>query len=330
VLTPGIDYTTNGFSVVLSAPAFAGQTLYAAASVAVSTVNNQTFSGGVTDFRNVLYQRNASYSGGSLGTVNTCLEVVTNVTSPAANTIEWAFLAVMNNQSNTGENTGSYGQGNRMTSTTGPTWGGVMEVRDLSGQNNPAVGLVGLEVDNRCNGTDTNFTRVGIDVVCTRYNTSGAAAVVGWGVRVQNNQDTTGANCLIQNGFAVWQADVGVAFDCATSTVVSAALRMPMGAPILFDVSGAGGSTINRLQGSAPGLDHQFNGVGTNRFLGTGGVAVLSGGALQQIIGPRINGWGTSSGGARGAVTGASTLPQVAAALSQLLTDLQTHGMLGT
>jgi hypothetical protein len=49
----------------------------------------------------------------------------------------------------------------------------------------------------------------------------------------------------------------------------------------------------------------------------------------NQVVGPRIAGWGTSTGGVRGAVTGSSTLPQVAAALAQLLTDLKTHGMIG-
>jgi hypothetical protein len=43
------------------------------------------------------------------------------------------------------------------------------------------------------------------------------------------------------------------------------------------------------------------------------------------------SGWGTSSGGSRGAVTASTaTLSQVAAALAQLLTDLQTKGILST
>ena len=48
-----------------------------------------------------------------------------------------------------------------------------------------------------------------------------------------------------------------------------------------------------------------------------------------KVLGPRIVGWGASTGGARGPITASSTLPQVAAALSQLLTDLEAHGMLG-
>jgi hypothetical protein len=50
-----------------------------------------------------------------------------------------------------------------------------------------------------------------------------------------------------------------------------------------------------------------------------------------QVVGSRITGWGTSTGGARAAIAaGTATLPQVAAGLAQLLVDLQAHGLLGT
>jgi hypothetical protein len=126
----------------------------------------------------------------------------------------------------------------------------------------------------------------------------------------------------------VWESTCGVAFDCATSTVISGALRMPIGVPILFDTSGAGGSTINRLLSSTNGLDHQFNGSLTNRLLGTGGLQV---GAVQ-VIGPRINGYGTPTGGSHQAsfAAGSITLPNLAAAVAQLIIDLETHGMIGT
>ena len=71
---------------------------------------------------------------------------------------------------------------------------------------------------------------------------------------------------------------------------------------------------------------HAINGVVTAQGIWTGPTAVAS----KQVLGSQITGWGTSTGGVRGAVTGASTLPQVAAALAQLLTDLKTHGMIGT
>jgi hypothetical protein len=54
-----------------------------------------------------------------------------------------------------------------------------------------------------------------------------------------------------------------------------------------------------------------------------------SGGYMVSVA--ATSGWGTSSGGSRGAVNASTaTLSQVAAALAQLLTDLQTKGILAT
>lgn len=62
-------------------------------------------------------------------------------------------------------------------------------------------------------------------------------------------------------------------------------------------------------------------------------INVKAGGAFynagNQVLGARINGWGTSTGGVRGPITASSTLPQVAAALAQFLTDMQSHGAFG-
>jgi hypothetical protein len=44
----------------------------------------------------------------------------------------------------------------------------------------------------------------------------------------------------------------------------------------------------------------------------------------------RPTGWGTSTGGMRAAITASSTLPQVAAGLAQLLSDLTAYGLIGT
>lgn len=49
-----------------------------------------------------------------------------------------------------------------------------------------------------------------------------------------------------------------------------------------------------------------------------------------KVVGAQVAGWGTSTGGIRGALVASSaTLLQTAEALAQLLTDLKTHGLLG-
>lgn len=49
-----------------------------------------------------------------------------------------------------------------------------------------------------------------------------------------------------------------------------------------------------------------------------------------QVVGAPIAGWGASTGGVRAPVAAATaTVAQVAAALAQLLSDLETHGLIG-
>lgn len=50
-----------------------------------------------------------------------------------------------------------------------------------------------------------------------------------------------------------------------------------------------------------------------------------------QVVGSRVTGWGAATGGSKVAFTaGTATLAQTAAAVAQLITDLRTHGLIGT
>jgi hypothetical protein len=206
-------------------------------------VSNPT--GTATDFATLQVQRSAQYSGGTVGGVNSGLEVDTTVGANVAND-EWTLTAVMNNSATGGENVAIYGQGNRETSSTAATWAGVMEAREIVPIANPTTGLVGLEVDNRSNGTDSNNNRIGIDVVGSRYNTSGASTQIGYGVRVQNDNDP---NVSFTHAFSV-NATAGVGFDTSLATIETAALRMAAGQAIAFDANAeyqlalGGGSTL--------------------------------------------------------------------------------------
>lgn len=291
-----------------------------------SFLGGVTINGVANGAPQVLFSKTSAYAGGTVGFVNPTVMVQANVTS-CGNNYEWAFLSVMNNSSSTGQNVAVYGQGNRQLTTAGATWGGVMEVREVVALNDPTVGLVGLEVDNRSNGTDANFNRVGIDVVAARYNTGGAATTCSWGVRVQANND---ANVTITNGFSVWHANVGIAFDCGNAlSVASGSLRMPQSVPILFDTTG----TPAKLMSQGLGLDHfGSGGTAVNRLLNAGGLSVATGGVLTQVVGPRITGYGTPTGGVNQGsfAAGSITLPNLAAGVAQLILDLKTHGLLGT
>lgn len=184
----------------------------------------------------IALNRNANYTGGTVGYVNSLIYLVDNAQAGITSN-EWTLTSVMNNSCtnlNTAQNVAGYFQGNKLS--TGPTWAAVCEAIEKVATNNPVAGLIGIEVDVRSNGTDSSGNRVGIDVVATRYNTAGAITTTSFGVRVGNNND--GANSLIGNAFSAYNCNVAVAFDCANATVSSGSLRMPSGAPILFDAVG--------------------------------------------------------------------------------------------
>lgn len=282
---------------------------------------SQSYVGTATDVGSVQFTRSASYAGGTPGFVNSAIRV-TDTVSAGASAYEWAFLSVLNNSATGGQNVAMYAQGNRQTAGAGPTWAGVCEAREVVAIANPTTGLIGLEVDNRSNGTDTSGNRIGIDVVCTRFNTGGAATTVTFGVRVQSNSD--GANSIISNAFSAYQCTTAVAFDCANATVTSGALRMAQGVPVLFDVNGTAQFLSQGL-----GLDHKVSGTLTNRLLATGGLQVLT----VQVVGPRNTGWTAMTGTPDKASTfdtSTVTLAQLAGRVMSLQAMLTTHGLAGT
>jgi hypothetical protein len=259
-LTPNTVYTftiSDAAGHILDTPQYVNGIQVVITQAEVVTALEIPFSGGPADAANIFLERNALYTGGTPGAVNACFEVETTVGAGAA-ALEWALLSIMNNSATGGQNVAIYGQGNRETSGTGPTWGGVMEVREVVAINDPTAGLIGLEVDNRSNGTDAHFNRVGIDVVGAQYNTAGVPTTIAWGVRVQANNST---NVTFVNGFAVWDANVEVAFDCGNAlSVTEAALRMPSGVPILYDSSGTNQQLFDTV-----GLAYHVSGVVQSR-----------------------------------------------------------------
>jgi hypothetical protein len=96
----------------------------------------------------------------------------------------------------------------------------------------------------------------------------------------------------------------------------------------LIQVEGAGVSL-------STGIDLSAWTVTGNLIQGQSGGGALSNTALtlagEHVVGGRIPGWGTSTGGLREPITSPSTisLATLAGIVSQLLTDLETHGLLG-
>ncbi len=290
--------------------------------------SNTTFTGAINSAPNVLYTRNSSFSGGTPGFVTPLLQLVTNVTGGTDSNYEWTFLSIMNNSSGDGQNVAGYFQANK-TGNVGPTWGAVIQVQEQAAINNPSNGTVGLEIDINCNGTDGGTgNRVGLDLVIKPYTAypGGADAFANWGYRLSNSNDATSAFGF---GFALGVgciADVG--FDTSHGTCEQAAFQLAKNQTIIFD----GPTTqANSVGYDGTGLFYESSGTKGVRFTQTG-LQISTSGTLVQVVGPRVGGYGTPTGGSHQAsfAAGSITLGNLAAAVAQLIIDLQTHGLLGT
>jgi hypothetical protein len=157
----------------------------------------------------------------------------------------------------------------------------------------------------------------------------------------------TGTSVEIKTGIQV----VSLATDAVHGSQVDAAIA------VSAEIGGAGFTTgiqFSQMSGHTPIIDNgvliQVQGAGVtlavgidlsswtvtgNLIQGQPGGGALSNTALTlgggQVVGERIGGWGTSTGGLREPITSPSTisLATLAGVVSQLLTDLETHGLLG-
>lgn len=208
------------------------------------------------------FMRDASHNGGTRGFVCANVDVNTKVGINNTN-FEWGFLSVLDNYAAAGENVAVYGQGNRRG--VGPTWASVFEAIDHTATNNPAMGLVGIEVDVRANGNDDNKNRIGVDVVADRHNKGeGAYSHTSYGVRVQNNAD---AASLVKVAYSVVANNVQVGYDTSEATVVHAAFRMAQGQPVAFDAG-----MQNQLKYDGTGLNYTQGDVSKVRLNGDGSI----------------------------------------------------------
>lgn len=292
---------------------------------------NQTSSAG-DDYSVVQIQRDANYTGGTAGFVNSGLRVNTTIRS-GVTAYEWAIVGLVDNYSASGEPTGVYAQGIRR-SGAGPVWGAVSEARDETGLANPAVGLVGLEVDVWANGTDTNSARVGADITIGRptgTHAAGSQCEAGYGIRViaKNNSSAEGR---VKRAISV-ALDCDVAFDASQATFSGGGVAFRMGNGHKFSLT----STNDRYFTYASSALQYWNGGGTPAFSVADSTNTLNVfGPIQvlgtQVITSRRTGWGAPTGTATRTTfaTGGVTLPQLAERVKALIDDLTTHGLIGT
>ena len=150
------------------------------------------------------------------------------------------------------------------------------------------------------------------------------------------DQGNLTAAVLAQNtsGQGYWGKFLSNAKDGAENYYVddSGNTYAPAATATFLNVHVGTGNSVYLRADTAIGINYDSATNGIQFNLGANSAEVLASGGLTifgtKVIGTQITGWGNSTGGARGLITASSTLPQVAAALAQLLTDLQTHGLI--
>jgi hypothetical protein len=225
--------------------------------------------------------RDAKYSGGSPGYVNSALYVVDAVRD-GVTAFEWGITSVLHNFASAGENVALYGQGNRHG--TGPTWAGVFEARDHT-QTAGTTGLLGLEVDVFANGQDTNHIRLGIDIVVGKGVAAGTACQAFAGIRLgPTNGDssqgsfqkgllltgdiTTGMDVQSNGTYAFRSSGTNnVGLDLSAGSHSDSAIRIKANDPIAFEAT----NTITMKYNSSTQNIEFYNGSNRIGYIDTNG-----------------------------------------------------------
>jgi hypothetical protein len=156
------------------------------------------------DSPGILVMRTVDQTGGTAGFVNPAIQGFTT-TSGASNNFEWSILGRVDNSSTgAAQDVGVYGQGRCIVAGCSPTWGGVSEAKDTSGQTNPVHGLLGHEFDIEADGPDVNNNRVIMDAYCKQNDASSTFTVCGYGFRMNTfgNAEYNAAGLIQGNFFA--------------------------------------------------------------------------------------------------------------------------------
>ena len=144
-----------------------------------------------TDFGTVEVRREANYTGGTTGYVNSALRAKT-IVQPGTQSYEWTILGQCENYgtaADNSENVAGYFQARKYS--TGKTFGLLNELIDYNP--NPTTSSVAQELDLRVVGTDANNSRLGLHV--TFHSWDGNPAVIGRGIEV-----SVFPNCHVNKG----------------------------------------------------------------------------------------------------------------------------------
>lgn len=293
-------------------------------------LSGSTFIGSVNAAAPILLRQSYNYSGGTAGFVVPVLNVRADVTNCGLN-YPWAGLFNMHNTSTgTAQAVALYAQASKDVFNASPTWAAVFDLRETVPINGPGTGSVTVEIDHSANGTDTaNGNRVGVDLVIRKFDTLNPIGnSCTWGYRVGAGV-SDGGQSTVGYGYAFTPGSFAtVGFSTAHATIATASFMCAQGQGIIWD-----GPTSNTIATAYDGIGIFFRTSGTKQArikASDGSYWIQSGGNLVQVLSVPIAGYGTPTNGAHQASFNATTitLPNLAAAVAQMIVDLKTHGMI--
>lgn len=205
-----------------------------------------------TDYATRRIDRITSHAGGTVGFVNSALRLNSTVGAGVTN-YEWTLTSTMDNYAPVGEQVAVYGQA--IKRSTGGTWAGCLEIRDMS-TNDPANGsTIGLELTCTANGGDNALQRNGVHVAMRKSRPDGTTCEWGNGFRASGSTDARFVNAFYNEGnfrtAAFNNAGDGSAFagsatlrdtgkasygvDLSGGTYWAAAIKLASGQSIMLD-----------------------------------------------------------------------------------------------
>lgn len=192
-----------------------------------------------TDGNNVLIVRDAEFSGGQSGFVNTALQVATYAKA-GITSYEWAGLFYLYNDgvlADAAQQTGLYSR--VIKAATGSTWAATFECDDA----NTALATgpcVALELDVYANGSDTSSNRTGLHIVANKLIGAGTVPVVQWAIKLGAGPSF---GTFVEGIDFITDFVVGI--DMRLGTFSSAGMWLPDGVPIVWDTAGTSKTFFN-------------------------------------------------------------------------------------
>lgn len=247
-------------------------TLYSLGSLTIPSGIILVDDGWIIDFNakstnsSLYIRRNANFTGGTPGFVNSALYTFTEV-RPNVTSYEWGITSVINVEANAGDHVALYGL-TRKYSGAGSVWGSTLEVIDESGADTIGSSFIGLEVNMKVNGDNANNNRIGVDIISRTFG-AGTRAQLKSGIRLGGDgKYKTGIELLSDMTFGIdIQGTTTVAIN-TSSTTTNEALRMGQNQAISFENTGS----IKMLYNNTTGYIEFFRGGVRRGYIDTNGV----------------------------------------------------------